>query len=645
MKTSANILVVDDDETSRQLLKHFINKIGHTAILAIDGNAALDIINKQTPDLILLDILMPVKDGYELLKTIRSDIRLRHIPIVMITAVDEFKSVIKCIKDGADDYLPKPINITLLEARISSCLEKKSWHDYEQRLYAELIKKYNDLKEYEKESKYLLDAIDQSSASILITDSKGKIEYINKQIFKTTGYSKDEILGKKPSIFKSGVHQDDFYVALWKTINAGNDWHERFCNKRKNGELYWEYQYISPVKDGDGNISYFVAVKIDDTERIQIEKEAKNSKDEFNRLLTITEDAIISVDIEHNIIVFNKSAERIFGYVAADVVGKHINILLPVRFRANHDKHIVNFAKSGISSKRLNERDYKLFGLRENGEEFPTEISISQYMAEGKLIFTAVVRDITKQIKMEDEVIMAEKIKSIGDLAGGIVHNFNNVLTSILINTDLAILFSKNGNINNAIETLKEIEKTTIMSSNLTKQFQIFAKGGELIKEPISITSLIRDVVEFATKGPGVKREFNIDKKLWPAEVYKGQIDQVINNLVINAVQSMPKGGKIIVSAQNIDKIEDELTSSLSQGKYIKISINDQGTGIKKEDLAKIFFPSFTTKPKGNGLGLASSYTIIKNHSGLITVFSELGVGTTFHIYLPALSDFCVEND
>lgn len=636
MNKNIKILVVDDDKASRLLLKYFINRFGYTTILAHDGETALDLIKNLPPDLILLDILMPKKDGYDVLRAIRNNEKWRHIPVVMITAVDEFSSVVKCIKDGAVDYLPKPINKTLLEARIVSCLEKKQWHDYEQRLYTEIIKKYNDLKEYEEHSHHLSQAIDQSSAPIVITDYNGKIEYVNKLFLSRTGYSREEVIGENPKILKSDLHPDEFYANLWAEITAGKDWHGRFYNKKKNGDFYWEYQYISPVKNNDGDITHFVAVKIDDTEHVMTENIAKQNEEKFNRILDISEDAIVSIDEEYKIMLFNKMAENVFGYTPDEIIGKHINTLLPERFRANHCSHIDNFALSKISAKRLNERFYKLFGLQKNGEEFPAEISISQTKEDGKLIFTALVHDISKQAKMEDKVLRAQRIESIGAIASGIAHDFNNILTVILGNTNLAMLFAKAGNAEKALETLAKIEKATVRSSNLTQQLISFSKSGSSVTGILSASKLVKDTIEFAIKGTNIGCEFFIPDDLWYIDVDETQLNQVLNNMVINASHAMPEGGSIKVEAQNISTIPKELLSSLSQGKYIQISITDYGVGIKREHLTNIFNAYFTTKANGNGLGLSTSYTIIKKHNGLITVMSELGKGTTFHIYLPA---------
>ncbi len=502
-----------------------------------------------------------------------------------------------------------------------------------------IISDISKQKEAEKEINKLSCAIEQSPTSVIITDPKGNIEYVNPQFTKTTGYSKEEVIGENPRILKSGRNPHDFYMKLWSTITAGYEWKGRFSNRKKNGDIYWEYQSISPVKDDKGNITNFIAVKIDETERVKAEEEALKAGRQFARILEISLDAIITADEKQRIVIFNKGAEHLFCYTSAEIKGKPLDMLLPERFKGMHGKHMEDFSKSEITFKRLNDRHYQLFGLRKSGDEFPAEIAISKYREDGKTMFSAVIQDITERRKMENDRFRAQKLESVGVLAGGIAHDFNNILTAILGNTNLAEILLKSGNYDQLQETHTNIEKAAGRARDLAQQLLTFSKGGEPIKKTAHLIELIKDAAEFATRGSNVKCEFSLPDDLWPVEADEGQINQVINNLVINAAHAMPKGGVVKVSAENCPKISKDLEISLTQGRYIMISVKDYGFGIKEEHLANIFDPYFTTKQKGSGLGLASSYSIIIKHNGLITVNSKAGEGSTFYIYLPASSN------
>ncbi len=246
----------------------------------------------------------------------------------------------------------------------------------------------------------------------------------------------------------------------------------------------------------------------------------------------------------------------------------------------------------------------------------------------------AVVEDITERKKMEEELMKAQKLESLGILAGGIAHDFNNLLTAILGNISVSKMYVSQEE--KVYKRLSEAEKACIRSKDLTQQLLTFSKGGAPMKKVVSsLGELIRDTASFAVSGSKVRCEFIIDKDLWPAEIDEGQISQVINNLVINADQAMPNGGMIKIKIENaLARNEDGVR--LNQEKYIKISIEDNGVGIGKDYLPRVFDPYFTTKQKGSGLGLATVYSIVRNHEGYIRVESDLGVGTWFTLYLPA---------
>ncbi|MBA7519214.1 Sensor kinase CckA [subsurface metagenome] len=241
--------------------------------------------------------------------------------------------------------------------------------------------------------------------------------------------------------------------------------------------------------------------------------------------------------------------------------------------------------------------------------------------------------DITERRMMEEELLKAQKLESVGFLAGGIAHDFNNILTSILGNIEIAKMGLYQDN--KITERLTKAEKATLQAKNLTQQLLTFSKGGVPVKKVVSVSELLRESANFALRGSNVRVKFSSPDNLWSVEVDEGQVSQVISNLIINADQAMPKGGIIELFAENVTAAaEDSLP--LKNGKYVKISIKDHGTGISEEHLPKIFDPFFTTKKKGSGLGLATSYSIVKKHGGCITAESQLGAGTTFSIYVPA---------
>ncbi|OPZ81551.1 MAG: Blue-light-activated protein [bacterium ADurb.Bin429] len=242
----------------------------------------------------------------------------------------------------------------------------------------------------------------------------------------------------------------------------------------------------------------------------------------------------------------------------------------------------------------------------------------------------------TEKRRLETELQRAAKLESLGILAGGIAHDFNNVLTAILGNLSLARVLAAPSDA--VYPKLQEAEKAALHAKALTQQILTFSRGGTPVKRIISMAELLRETVAFALPGSSVACELAIADGLWPVEVDPGQVTQVIHNLVVNADQATSFGGSVCVRACNYMVPHGDMLP-LEPGSYIRIEVEDQGIGIEPEDLPKIFDPFFTTKPDGSGLGLATAYSIVRNHHGYITVDSEVDIGTTFTIYLPAMPD------
>lgn len=247
----------------------------------------------------------------------------------------------------------------------------------------------------------------------------------------------------------------------------------------------------------------------------------------------------------------------------------------------------------------------------------------------------AVISNITEITKVHDKILNSNSKNAIDLLAGEFAHDFNNILAIISGNVFQCKSYAKSNA--ELRQKLDDIEKATVQGKNLTRQLISFSKSGAPIKKRTSIEKLLRETADLTLCGSNVLCKFEIADNIWMTDIDEGQMHQVINNIVLNAVQSMPKGGTITIRAENITAGKG--TCRLNQGeKYVKISISDQGQGIPEELMPKIFDPFFTTKADGTGLGLATSYSIIKKHSGYIDVQSNLGIGTTFDIYLKAYS-------
>jgi two-component system, cell cycle sensor histidine kinase and response regulator CckA len=268
----------------------------------------------------------------------------------------------------------------------------------------------------------------------------------------------------------------------------------------------------------------------------------------------------------------------------------------------------------------------------------PVEIQIEASVDTSGLECRAALTDITERKQVEEDRLILSKLESTGIMAGGIAHDFNNLLMILLLNLELAQTFVQPNE--ELASLLEQAKQAALDSQRLTKRLVAFAQGGAPVRELISLTELIRESARLTVSSSRTHCDFSMAEDLWPAEVDAGQIGQAIMNLVVNAQEAMPQGGVVSIRAENV-VLETHKHLSLPPGDYVRLSIADQGVGISKEVLSKIYDPYFSTKQrgkqKGMGLGLTICHTIIQHHGGAISVESEPGVGTTFHIHIPAL--------
>jgi PAS domain S-box-containing protein len=421
----------------------------------------------------------------------------------------------------------------------------------------------------------------------------------------------------------------------------------------------------SPLTDSSGNIIAGIEAVRDITDRKKSEEQLKL----FSTAIEEAMDGIQIVDLDGRVVYSNKAVKDIYGFTPEELEGKSVN-----EMNADHE-----FADRVIMPK-LRERGSwqgEVMVLHKNGKSFPIWLSTALVKnSEGQPIsLIGVIRDITEQKKaegilkqhqeqlmnlvdertqeliqanenlrremadrekMEQELVKAQKLESLGILAGGIAHDFNNLLASIMGNISLAMLDL--GAENNAFRQLEAAERASLRAQDLTRQLLTFSKGGAPVKRTTMVSELIKESAGFALRGARVRYDFSFPDDLWLVDVDEGQISQVIHNLVINADHAMPEGGIITIRCEN-SIVRRQSGLPLRPGDYVKIVVQDHGVGIIKEHLPKVFDPYFTTKQKGSGLGLATSYSIIQKHGGHIAVESELGIGTVFSIYLPASRD------
>ena len=396
-----------------------------------------------------------------------------------------------------------------------------------------------------------------------------------------------------------------------------------------------DHRRLEAVPVIESTLQIFAARAGAEIERKRFEEDLGAEKERLAVTLRSIGDGFITTDNAGHVLMLNNVAERLTGWMQDRAAGLPLTDV----FRLRHERTRRPLNDAILTIVEQGSADV-LAGptviVAHDGTERIIETNASP-IRDGlneKVGVVLVFRDVTERMRTDEERRKNEKLESLGIAAGGIAHDFNNLLTAILGNISIALMQGKTGD--PTTDRLVAAKKASLRAQELAQQLLTFAKGGSPIKKTASIAQLVRDTVGFSLRGSNVRCDFTIPDDLWPAEVDAGQISQVIQNLAINADQAMPAGGTLRVDCSNNELAAENARLQLKPGRYQRITVRDEGIGIPEENLKKIFDPYFTTKPKGSGLGLATTYSIIKNHGGIVDVTSQPGEGTTFHIFLPA---------
>lgn len=487
------LLYVEDETSTREhltfMLQHRVKKF----LCARNGREGLDLFLLHSPDIVLTDIMMPVMGGLEMADEIRK--KSPETQIIVLTALNDTENMLSAIDIGINKFIVKPVLMRNLVSSIESCVE--------------VIKLKQNLKKQSERIQLLSTALEQSPSIVVITDPNGVIEQVNHRFSEMTGYSSEEAIGNTPRILKSGETSREVYDDIWRTVLDGRPWHGVLQNRKKNGQLYWEYSRIYPITLDDGVTTKFI-----------------------------------------------KTAE-----------------------------------------------------------------------------------DITELRKTEEESIRLKQQEAIGILAAGLAHDFNNLLQVIIGNILLAKMHSQPGS--KIFDMLDVAEKSSGQASDLSRRLRNLVLSEEKLLHPAPLASLVMTTAKATLKGSNVKLEANLSPDILDIKFNISQMQLVISQLTTNAVEAMPEGGTLRITAENCT-LTDKNKLLLVPGKYVHFVFSDTGVGIPPENLSKVFNPYFTTKTmatrKGMGLSLASCHTIIRSHQGTITVESPKSGGASFHIYLPVSS-------
>jgi PAS domain S-box-containing protein len=612
-----NILVVEDEGIVAEDIRSSLENLGYTvSAVASSGQEAIKKAEEYKPNLVLMDIVLKGEiDGIEAANQIRLCF---NIPVIYLTAYAEERTLERAKVTEPFGYIVKPFEDRELRTTIEMALYK---HKMENRL--------------REREEWLSTTLGSIGDAVIATDAMGLIKFMNPVAESLTGWKEGEAAGK-PLIEVFNIISEEtrklvespVTKVLRKSLIVGLANHTLLI-ARDGTEIPID-DSGAPIRDARGDIIGVVLVFRDIRERRKAERDLLESERRYRGLYETALVGLYRSRIsDGKIIMANQLAANILGY--SSIEGLTSEFVFGERYSPDRRVELLRkLEESGTVS------DFEIQVTRKDGEKIDLVITARAYPEDGYI--EGAMIDVTDKKRLETQLLQAQKMEAIGTLAGGIAHNFNNLL--MVVAGYASLMLSDLDSSHPHYSKLKQIEEQVRSGSELTAQLLGFARRGKYNVKPLDVNEIMRSSAGMIGR---TKKQITIREKYDPdlctVEADQGQIEQVLLNLYVNAWQAMPAGGDIYLETNNVILDESYIKPyKVQPGRYAKISITDTGVGMDETIRRRVFEPFFTTKEmgRGSGLGLASAYGIIKNHGGIINVYSEKGHGTTFTIYLPA---------
>ncbi|MFZ5475527.1 MAG: response regulator [Myxococcota bacterium] len=654
MSVRPAVLLVDDEPANLVALEVSLASLDAELVFARSGAEALERLFGRDYALIVLDVRMPIMDGFETAEIIRTRERSARTPILFVTGHDPGgEASFRGYEVGAVDYVTKPYDPRTLRSKVAVFLDL--WRTTQEvRRQAELLRQAEareharqlaeaqtaeraraeaDRRRTEAQMARVLDAVPLAVYSatgdgLLATSISPNVERI-------TGFPPSAFLGST-GFWSSRIHPDDRERALATLTRGaeGDGWRMEYRWQCADGSWRWFLDQAAVARDAVGRTTEILGTFQDVHAEKQAEVQLREAHEELQaslrervleeeRLLVTLRciaDGVLAADTAGRVRQVNRVAEEWTGWRQEDAVGKPLGSVFTL-----HDE------ETG-EPRRLDGGPTEGVGLlqaKDGAERIVAYRAAPIAPGDGEALgLVLVFRDITEKRRHEEEMLKASKLESLGVLAGGIAHDFNNLLTGITASVSLAIVLEQRGR--PVRERLATAQSACDRARRLTQQLLTFARGGSPVKQRIDVATVVREAAAFALQGSRSRLEIDVQPGVRAMEADPGQIAQVLHNLVINADQAMPEGGVVRVRVAN--RCE----------RQVEVSVSDTGQGVPSEIRTRIFDPFFTTKPKGTGLGLATVYSIVQRHGGVIELRSRPGEGATFTVVLPAEAEAIV---
>lgn len=645
------VLIVDDIETNLLLLENILEPIDIEIDKAFSGYEAIEKVKQNTNYAIaLIDVQMPELDGFETVEKIREIEHTKSMPIIFLSAIySENYYKIKGIKSGAVDFIHKPIVEEMLQGKVKNFIEQYKQRQIIQTYVSKLQSTISELKKAELENRKFFAAIEQSSNGIVITDTDGHFQFVNKGFEKTTGYTKDEVIGQKTSLLKTGYSDNATYRKLWRTILSGKVWQGEFFNQKKDGTTYWEEATITPIFDENNNITNFIGIKEDITEKKRIKSQLESQNKFLNSIINSITFPFYVIDIKNKGVIYANNATK--NKSPQSTVSHRSDIYFTTKTEDTPLQQVLADKKPVMVSRTRSENDnehlleihcYPIFSNNEIVAiiEYTLDVTDKKHVERELEQYRKRLEDLVLERtddlqKAKEEAEESDRLKTA--FLANMSHELRTPLNAILGFSAMLSDNSLSGE--EKAEFISHIEENTNYLLQLFEDILDIAKieSGQL-KLKMDYHPLKQIIKNVAQTASNEKQELAKPQVEIEAKEVKGannislytdieRLYQVLNNLVKNAVKFTERG-------------KVEIQYEIQDAKMIKFWVSDTGIGIPDNKIDDIFdrFHKITTEEKlyrGTGLGLSISKNIIKMLGGDMWVKSTVQVGSTFFFTIP----------
>jgi PAS domain S-box-containing protein len=490
----------------------------------------------------------------------------------------------------------------------------------------------------------LLRAVVETAISgVILIDARGCVLMFNPACERLFGYCADEVIGQNvkllmPSPYREAHDRylDNFHqTGVRKIIGIGRE----VSGRRKNGSTFpMDLAVGEAIQDGE---SIFVGIVHDLTERERVGKALREGAARLKAVVETAVDGVILIDARGRVLMFNPACEKLFKFQADEIIGQNVKMLMPAPYRAEHDGYLQNFNQTRV--RKIIGIGREVTGQRKDGSTFPMDLSVGEAIQDGESIFVGIIHDLTGRKKTEEQLVQAQKMETVGQLSGGIAHDFNNLLTVIVGNSEF--LGDQLEDRPDLRQLADDIGRAGERGAELTQRLLAFSRRQMLSPVEIDCNELLESIHKLLrrTMREDIEIKLDFDSDIPRAFADPAQLESAILNLALNAQDAMAAGGRLTIATAgaSLDDDYQALHPEVRLGDYVLIAVTDTGEGMRKEVLDRVFEPFFTTKQvgKGSGLGLSMVYGFVKQSNGHVSIYSEVGLGTTVRMYLPVRSN------